>query len=164
MHITYDDLHHYSRGAFGRFRVFVIENHLRGCALCSARLGEVFKLISPVCAIAPLVHPPLQSSPKDRRREPRIATDHSAQLQVIAPFSAERIPVRVLDVSKSGMQLGLDAPLDPGSTVKIRLRDAVLFAEIRYCRQTSEKDYRAGLELQEVISGHEIVRVAVGGD
>jgi hypothetical protein len=163
VHITYDDLHHYSQGKSGRFRVFVIENHLRGCALCSARLGEVLKLLSSKDITPPSKPLPLPS-PKNRRREPRIPTDDPGVLQVIAPFSSTRVPVRVVDVSKSGLQLLLDIPLEPGSTVKIRIREAVLFAEIRHCRQIKPDEYRAGLVLQEVIAGHEIVRVASATD
>lgn len=161
VHISYDDLHLYAQGKLGRFRHFVIENHLHGCALCTSRVGQVRKLL-PVDAIPlPFRFLPM-TSPQDRRREPRISTDDIAQLQVIAPFSPERIAVRVLDVSKSGMQVRLDAAIDPGSTVKIRLKEAILFAEIRHCRQTSETEYRAGLLLHEVISGSEVVRIAFG--
>jgi hypothetical protein len=158
VHITYDDLHLYAQCKLGRFRHFVIENHLHGCALCTSRVGQVRKLLPP-SAIAVPAHF-LQPSPEDRRGEPRISTDDTAQLQVIAPFSTDRITVRVVDVSKSGMQVRSHAPLDPGSTVKVRLKEAILFAEIRNCRRMSENEYRAGLLLHEVISGSEVVRVA----
>lgn len=164
MHITYQDLHQYSQGKLGRFRGFVIENHLHGCALCRLRVEEVLKLAS---TTPPVLSPAKQlplPSPKDRRRETRIPTDDPAQLQVISPFSSDRIAVRITDVSKSGMQLRLDAALNPGSTVKIRLRGAIVFAEIRHCHQISATEHRAGLLLQEVVSGNEIVRMAFSGE
>lgn len=158
VHIAYDDLHYYSQGKLGRFRAFVIENHLRACALCTARMGEVIKLLA-----APRPHPTTNLPPlppQDRRRETRIPANDPAQLQVVAPFSPEATPARIVDVSRSGMQVSVAASLAPGSTVKIRLRDAVVFAEVRYCRAGSGGEYRAGLMLQEVISRSEIVRVA----
>ena len=162
VHINFDDLHHYAQGSLGRFRIFVIETHLHRCALCAARLSELVKLLSP--ARLPWPADPLpEPSFKDRRREARIPTDDPAILQVISPFSSERIAVRVIDVSKSGLQLRLDAPVDPGSAVKIRLKETVLFAEIRHCRQISAGEYRAGLVLQEIISGHEVVRTTTAG-
>ncbi len=157
VHIDFDDLHRYAQGTLGRFRVFVIETHLHGCALCAARLSELVKLLSPARLTWPADPLPMPSF-KDRRREARIPTDDPAMLQVISPFSSERIVVRVIDVSKSGLQIRLDAPVDPGSTVKVRLKETILFAEIRHCRQISEREYRAGLALQEIISGHEVVR------
>jgi len=164
VHISYHDLHQFSQGKLGRFRGFVIENHLHECALCRSRVGEVLKLASTTPqALAPAKPLPLPA-PKDRRRETRIPTDDAAQLQVISPFSSNRIAVRITDVSKSGMQFRLEAALDPGSTVKIRLRGAIVFAEIRHCRQISATEHRAGLLLHEVISGNEIVRMAFSAD
>lgn len=162
VHINFDDLHQYAQGSLGRFRVFVIETHLHGCPLCSARLSELIKLLAPARLAKPAAPLPTVSF-KDRRREARIPTDDPAVLQVISPFSSERIAVRVIDVSKSGLQLRLDAPVDPGSTVKVRLKETILFAEIRHCRQISADEYRAGLVLQEIISGHEVVRTTTAG-
>lgn len=162
VHINFDDLHQYAQGSLGRFRVFVIETHLHGCPLCAARLSEIVKLLSPA-RLASSIDPLPAPSFKDRRREARIPTDDPAILQVISPFSSERIAVRVIDVSKSGLQLRLDAPVDPGSTVKIRVKETILFAEIRHCRQVSAQEYRAGLVLQEIISGHEVVRTTTAG-
>ena len=80
----------------------------------------------------------------ERRRDSRVPTDDPAVMRVIRPDCSELSNVRVLDVSKEGLKLLVAQPLDPGSTVQIRLKTVVALAEVRYCVPCG-KNYHAGV-------------------
>lgn len=65
-------------------------------------------------------------------------------MRVIRPDCSELSNVKVLDVSKEGFKLLVPQPLDPGSTVQIRLKTAIALAEVRYCVPCGES-YHAGV-------------------
>jgi hypothetical protein len=85
---------------------------------------------------------------RDRRRDIRIPTDEPAQLT--ASGGSQRIEARILDVSRSGMRIGVDSRLPAGSIVTVHLRGSDVKAEVRYCRWEGDR-YHAGLQVQTVV-------------
>ena len=85
--------------------------------------------------------------------EPRIETEGDAIIQRINPFSADRLNVRILDVSKEGMRLGSPYFLEPGTALIIRIQNTVAFGEVRHCRMIGGS-YHAGVELQGGFQSH----------
>jgi hypothetical protein len=65
-------------------------------------------------------------------------------MRVIRPDRSELSNVRVLDVSMEGFKLLVPQPLDPGSTVQIRMNTVIVLAEVRYCVRCGES-YHAGV-------------------
>ena len=80
----------------------------------------------------------------ERRRAPRISANDPAVMRVIRPDCSELSNVRVLDVSVEGFKLLVPQPLDPGSTVQIRLNTVIVLAEVRYCVPCGE-GFHAGV-------------------
>jgi len=71
-------------------------------------------------------------------------------LQCISPFSPTHLDVRIIDVSKSGMKIGGADQLEPGSTVKVRLRSMIAFGEVRHSGRVGS-EYQAGIQLDDAL-------------
>ena len=105
-----------------------------------------------------LIHPATIQAPTrlssvsyvEKRSEPRYQTNDPATVQIL-PIDETRRPAVVLNVSRSGLKLGLHAPIPKGIEVKICLPErVVVFAEVRYC-QRIEGLYHAGVLIHDVI-------------
>lgn len=83
------------------------------------------------------------------RAERRIKFESSAKLNT----SGQRgdIPVRVIDISSSGLGVKVQHPLKVGELAYVELEHGVAFGEIRHCNQLDD-GYRAGLFVEEFIS------------
>jgi hypothetical protein len=82
------------------------------------------------------------------RGERRIRLDVLAQLTTAR--ARQSLPVRVIDMSSSGLGIKLDSPLQVGQSVYVELEHGVAFGEIRHCKKV-DRAYRAGLFVQEFI-------------
>src|SRR5215475_9006206 len=87
----------------------------------------------------------------ERRRERRLPTDESALLQLLNPLSEGRLVIRVLDVSKNGLKLITPIQLHRGALVQVYLKGVIALGEIRYCTQTSDAEYCAGIQLSDTL-------------
>src|SRR5260370_1144551 len=67
---------------------------------------------------------------QDRRTEPRFPCSDSADVTVLNDATFTRHAAAILDVSRSGLQLELNAPLDPGARIKIQLSGAVIIGQV----------------------------------
>ena len=87
---------------------------------------------------------------QDRRSAPRFASDDTASLKVLYPFSPVEFPARILNVSTDGLQLAADRPLDPGMRVQIQSTSDFAVAEVRYCVPASP-GFHIGVHLDDVV-------------
>lgn len=89
----------------------------------------------------------------DRRREPRIPVDTSARIVVFHSGMTLTADARITDVSKSGLGLVTDLAVPCNVLLKVILAGAIVFAEIRYCREAggTVKSYKIGALIQTVI-------------
>jgi PilZ domain len=90
----------------------------------------------------------LMARDADRRSEVRTPADIPAMLRVAD--SVAPIPVRVLDVSASGLGLELPTALSVGTFVQIELETGTVAGEIRHCAIASDK-FRAGIRMREFV-------------
>jgi len=85
---------------------------------------------------------------KERRRHPRIATNDTASLEVVRPFSSFPMDVRILNVSKSGLKLSASESIDPGALVRVHIKGHPVMAEVRYCIPVG-REFHAGIKFQD---------------
>ena len=70
----------------------------------------------------------------EKRREARYPTSDPAAVQILNETG--QLPATVLDVSRSGVRLRLQAAIPKGAEVKITLqRNVVIFGQVRHCRR-----------------------------
>ena len=82
----------------------------------------------------------------ERRREKRFEVDCQTTLYVISEDS-DSVPIRIVDISGSGMKIEIDSPLKPGMLVKVSLPEALLLGEVVWCSGESAP-YRAGIRIE----------------
>ena len=88
----------------------------------------------------------------EKRREARVETDERAFVQMMNPFSPDRLPVSILNHSKSGIGIGSATFLPRGAEVWVFRGKAQLIGRIRYCVPANEA-FRAGIEVSRNIEG-----------
>ena len=90
----------------------------------------------------------------DRRTEARYPAQDPAELEILSG-PAEPIYGTVLDVSRSGLKVGLPKRIDRGEQVKVKLQGNVIFGEVRYCRAVSGA-FHIGIHIQNLVrpAGH----------
>jgi len=139
MHISDGDLEIYLLDGFGLDQRKTFESHLRDCMACAIRLTSANILFRH--------RTPLVLSGSEKRNQPRTATDIKGVLQQINPFSAHRFNVRVIDTSTEGMRIESPLTLEPGTLIKLRTKDKLVFGEVRHCRAIASV-FHAGIQLQ----------------
>ena len=88
---------------------------------------------------------------EDKRREARYRTNDA--VKIIVGTASQRQNAKILDVSRNGLQLEVGFFLFPGSRVEILTANGVvIFGEIRYCNQASER-FHAGVLIHDAIFG-----------
>jgi hypothetical protein len=143
MHVRGEDLELYLLERLGEGQILTLESHLAECPSCAGRLASATKFFY---QLAELSRKQAIFAGTEKRSEPRISTDDAGVLQKISPFSSNRWRIRILDVSKGGMKVGVLDSLEPGTSVKVRLQATIAFGEVRYCRRVGGS-YHAGIQL-----------------
>jgi len=85
----------------------------------------------------------------DRRTEARYPAQDPAELEIL---STPGVPLygTILDVSRSGLKIGLPKRIDRGEQVKVKLQGNVIFGEVRYCRAVSGA-FNIGIRIQNLV-------------
>jgi len=105
---------------------------------------------SPKVQVAPLpIAPVTGGGREDRRRERRFAVNDRGWIRVLDPLCEKRIDATIVDVSQSGIKLGLGVYLPVGTTVQVHLPGAIALGEVRHCK-ASKGNFFAGLRLSDV--------------
>jgi len=85
----------------------------------------------------------------ENRKEERYPTNDMVRVVVIS--FEEKHAAKILNVSKSGVQLELATPLPPQATIEILTADGVaIFGEVKYCRAAGRM-YHAGIYIDDTI-------------
>jgi hypothetical protein len=87
---------------------------------------------------------------KDRRIELRFGADQPAVISVLAP-QPFTIAGQVVEASRTGLRLMVEAPLEAGIVIKVEWDSTALIGETRYCRKTAPGRYCVGLKITEVV-------------
>lgn len=104
--------------------------------------------------------------PSPQRTERRRQARHPAQIAEIKILQGvtRTMPGLVLDISQTGLRLGLAAPMGRSTPVKITLgRTLIIFGEVTECRRSGE-GYQAGVRIQDVFHSqqHRATHIAEG--
>ncbi len=83
------------------------------------------------------------------RSEFRLPTDLSAVMRVAGDTT--QIPVKIVDMSPSGMGVEVPKSLAKGVKVCINLEQGLAFGEIRFCRQKTAGVFLIGFKLEEYL-------------
>jgi hypothetical protein len=83
----------------------------------------------------------------ERRREQRRPVHEEVHLHVLNPLSDEILIVCMVDRSTDGLSITTVRPLSVGTLVQLRLKDALILGEVRYCVR-SEVDFKIGVRIE----------------
>jgi hypothetical protein len=144
-HVHDDDLQLYILGRLTAAEVDVLERHVFQCAECSERLATIARIV------AQLVQRPPDDRGSDKRSEPRVRTSDAGFLRSFSPLLPDGWPVQIIDVSKNGLGLVVPTQLSLGSLVQVQIGGTFALGEVRYSKQISEREFRTGIRLQDVV-------------
>jgi hypothetical protein len=144
-HVGDEELECYLLGSLPTDEVSAIESHLIDCTSCKAKLsataGFAFRLLK-------LSSRQIGSyEGNERSREHRIPTDDPAKMQTFNPFSPEKIPIKVTDVSRNGLKVHSPQFAEQGTIVQVVFKGAIIFGEVRYC-VAAGAEFDAGIQIQ----------------
>ena len=86
---------------------------------------------------------------QNRRRDFRSLCSAATAIDILMPNPRNSVPVRVFDVSTSGVMLALTFPLAPGTLIRIKMTDAAAEGEVRYCTHEGD-EYHVGVRVEEI--------------
>lgn len=84
----------------------------------------------------------------NQRRERRLPCAQSSVVLEVAGHP-ERVEGRVVEVSKSGLQVVLGASVLTGDLVRITCARMIISGRIRYCRQNDSGSFSTGVEIDD---------------
>jgi len=87
----------------------------------------------------------------ERRRDPRYATDRLTLLYLTGRTQPEPILCRILDYSRSGLKIRTQRPLDPGTEIRLTLRELFAVGKVRYC-MPAVGGFDHGIQVEEIRS------------
>jgi hypothetical protein len=145
-HLPDDDLRFYLLGRLPGDRVAAIDSHLKHCMECSGRLVEAVRFISQ------LAQPdtPAALASRERRGATRFSTHDTIGVQPLNPFSSESVQASLENVSRGGMRLRTATMLGTGTLIKLHLRSAIMFGEVRYC-ESSGNSFFIGIHFSDAL-------------
>jgi hypothetical protein len=146
-HIDNDELNVYVSQKSEPTRFAHIQTHIRNCPECKERL--VARVLA---RITELNHAGPGTLSSERRSERRFERGEDGQLQSLCPLSFDRLPVQIVDVSKSGYGLLIDSPLSEGAIVQISIGSTNVLGEVRTCRPTPDNRHRVGIRIQKPVN------------
>ena len=85
-----------------------------------------------------------------RRSEPRFPSFGQAELTVLDPPRPEQFMARIVDVSRSGLQVEIAEPIESGSSIELRLPNISVIGEVGSCRAHDSGSYRLGIVTERV--------------
>ncbi len=145
-HLQDDDLRFYLLGRLPVDRVTAIDSHLKDCKECGGRLVEAVRFVSQLAqsdtAAAVVI--------REQRGAPRFLTQDTVGVQPLNPFSSESVQASLENVSRGGMRLRTATMLGTGTLIKLHLRSAIMFGEVRYC-ESSGNNFFIGVQFSDAV-------------
>ncbi len=94
------------------------------------------------------VRSPEQPARTEKRHEPRIPCDRiPARVRV----ESKILPAEILDISLSGIRVGVRALLTEGAEIAIYFDHMIVIGNVRYCRQVEDGFFHAGVRIEDVL-------------
>ena len=91
-----------------------------------------------------------QISVDERRSEPRYPSVEAAVVTIITEGSS--FEAETVDVSKSGLRIRLEKPLEVGSRIRVKFGTVVAFGEVRWCHQANAGNIDAGIRVEHTVA------------
>lgn len=89
--------------------------------------------------------------PLDKRREPRYPCNDPVDVRILSESHTATLPATALDVSRSGLRLGLGTPIAKGSKIEVSVKQqAMVVGEVCYCRRVNG-GFHAGVQILDVV-------------
>ena len=73
-------------------------------------------------------------------------------IPALVRIGAIAMPAYVLDVTLSGIRLGMDFCLATGADVTVSFQRTVAVGKIRYCRLDNDDSFQAALQIEDVLN------------
>jgi hypothetical protein len=150
MHVSHEDLELYLLARLPSHQLTVVESHLTDCGSCTSRLAEVAGLSFRILKLSRRLG---HYGGAEKRREHRIPADDPGRMQMFSPFSLAKFRVRITDVSRNGLKVRTPQFVDRGAIVQIRIKEAIVLGEVRYCIAAGA-EFDAGIQIQDVVPCH----------
>ena len=150
-HLTDDQLQLYVRGRLPEDDAAVIEAHLKDCEECTNKIAEVADFLRRFRTLNTL--PPDQI---EKRQEPRITVNSTAIVHAINPLNLDRVTAHVLNASTSGLKMSCQAGYQVGTLLQIRLKDAFVLGQVRYCIQ-EVGDFHLGIRIEDLYPKSQVI-------
>lgn len=72
--------------------------------------------------------------------------------KIVSLVSLRAFEATVVDVSRSGMGLKTSFPVSMAELVKIEMKNALVFGDVRHCREDPAGGYRVGVRIETLLS------------
>jgi hypothetical protein len=151
MHVSDEDLELYFLARLPSDQLSAVESHLTDCSSCTSRLSDVLGLFRKTLTSNKRHLGNYEGT--EKRREHRIPSDESSQMQTFSPFSPAKIRVQIIDVSQNGLKVHTPQFVGRGTIVQVRVKEALVLGEVRYCVPAGG-EFEAGIQIQDVIPKH----------
>ncbi len=122
-----------------------MEVHLATCGVCDQRLVDEISSLS-ASGLAQLG----TALTGEMRKEPRYKTEEAITFQTLNPFSPDRYPGHLADVSRGGMKLRIPVRVECGTLIKISLKSMIAFGEVRYCAPMGD-EFHFGVQISQTV-------------
>ena len=90
-------------------------------------------------------------SHQERRTEPRVPSTGVARLTAVDARPSVTLEATIIDVSRSGMQLEVNEPLDVATFVTLDLVGLTVLGSVGNCRPEGEGRFRIGIVTRQMI-------------
>lgn len=147
VHVHDDELRLYLLGRLPAERISAIDSHLTDCNACGGRLVEAVRFLS---RLAKAHVYQSGSAHSERRRSPRFSARESISVQPLSPFSSDNVEASLENISRGGMQLRTATLLGTGTLIKLHLRSAIMFGEVRYCEGSGD-NFFIGIQFSDAL-------------
>ena len=103
-----------------------------------------------MCGLARLSVSESRSGQREKRRSPRFSVHEPISVQPLNPFSSDSVEASLENVSRGGIQLRTTTLLSTGTLIKLHLRSAIMFGEVRYC-DGSDNNFCIGIQFSDAL-------------
>lgn len=86
---------------------------------------------------------------KSTRREPRLPCNPTG-IHAYVEGSARPVAGRIVEVSRTGIQLQIEEAVPVGSVMTVEVGETVLTGGVRHCEAREDEHYTVGLETSDV--------------
>ena len=93
----------------------------------------------------------VRTSSESDRRHARVSINEEAWMHLFHDSDRTAYPVRVIDVSESGIGLVAKQDFLLGSLVELKFMEGLILAKVRNCERMGAVAYRIGVEIQTVM-------------